>query len=88
MHYAPKKAPFRVPKKLVFTALGCAMTATLACGGTTESHSADAGAVDTGAHDSAVDCDGPAIVCGDGPCGPTGAFYCGTQCPTGCDPFA
>jgi hypothetical protein len=85
----PKKPPLRIPQRLVYTTLRCAIAATLACSGHTDGGSTDGGPVDSGpvAHDSSAACDGASTYCGDGPCG-QGAFYCGFQCPAGCDPFA
>jgi hypothetical protein len=85
MSLTPKKPPVRIPQRLVYTTLRCAIAATLACSGHTDGGAVDAG---PGAHDSAADCDGPVILCGDGPCGGNGAFYCSSQCPPGCYPFA
>jgi hypothetical protein len=88
---APKKPRLRLPRTLAYTSLHCAIAATLACSARTDERTADAGPGDASqdvvAHDSPSDCDGPATFCGNASCPIQGAWYCGTQCPPGCDPF-
>ena len=91
MPHFPKRPALRIPQTLACTTLGCAIAATLACSGHVEDRTTDAGpgdaSADVVAHDAPLECDGPTITCGTGPCPAQGATYCGLQCPPGCEPF-
>jgi hypothetical protein len=82
----PARPALRLPKKLVYTTLGCAIAGVVACSGQTSGGS-DASTLN--GYDASSDCDGGSFAyCGGGPCPTEGAYYCAAQCPTGCDPFA
>jgi hypothetical protein len=81
----PTKPVLRLPKKLAFVTLHCALVGVVACSGR-EEPPADAG---LNGYDSAADCDGGVgSYCGAGPCPSQGAYYCMVGCPSGCEPFA
>jgi hypothetical protein len=86
MRETPKPL-LRLPKKLAYVTLQCAVLGVIACSGQDEP-AGDASA-DVQGFDSPVACDGGiGTYCGSGPCPQEGAYYCMEGCPTGCEPFA
>ena len=83
--FEPTKPVLRLPKKLVFATLCCAVASVVACSDHTETLPGDASA----GYDAPSACDGGDVAyCGGGPCPSEGAFYCMIGCPSGCEPFA
>ena len=83
----PARPALRLPKKLAYTTLGCAIAGVVACSGQTSGRS-DA-STNLNGYDASTDCDGGSFAyCGGAPCPVEGAYYCSAECPPGCEPFA
>jgi hypothetical protein len=89
----------KLPEKLACVVIPCAFAGAVACSSSSAGRS-DAGGdaapqdapTDVMGYDSPAACDGgPISLCGNpsgSPCPSGGLYYCESQCPAGCEPFA